>query len=426
VTVSAWLSRIIVALVQLVSIRLLLGGLGNELYAVIVILNSFAAWYLLTDLGVGAGLQNYMSEERAKGGNGSNYLVLSGLVSGVLLILFTGLLYLLSPFFSSIFFKSIVTLGSDEKSSIFFASGILSIGLALGNIGYRAWYAQQRGYLSNIMPALASLIGLCLVWIIMGLPMEIQSKLLWSVMALGLPATILALASYCLQIVLIPKFNRRFSRATLNNLIKRSLKFCFLNAMATAVLSVDIIVLSQYSSADQIVVYGITTRIFGFIAFFYTSLYAALWPHFTEAITKSDWASVMGHLRKTLFFSFGIVISSTLLLITFMPSISEILSPNERLDVPISFILLVGVYHLILAWVHGFAIVLQSMSDMRFLVFGSPLQPLVSITFQVIFVQLWGIHGITLGLIISFLLTSVWMCPSRVRHHRKLAAGKAS
>jgi len=426
VTGSAWIGRGVTALIQIFSIRLLLEGLGSEHYAVFVLLSSLIAWYMLADLGMGASLQNSMSEERAKGGDEATYLAFSALLAGALLILLVGLLFLLSPYLSAALLKSFNILNKDEKSQIFFISGILFLGYGIGNIGYKAWYAQHKGHLSNILAALASLIGYGLVWILMDQQMDSQNKLLWSVVAFNLPASLLSLISYIWQIANIPMASWRITQTMMRKFIRRSLKFWLLYAMATSVLGADYIILSQYLTAHEIIVYAISTRIFGFSAFFYTSLYAALWPHFTEAITKNDWVSVKVQLRKAFLFSVGIIVLVTIILLQFMPTIANVLSPKEKLAVPISFILLLGAYHLILVWVHGFAVVLQSMSDMRVLVVWTAIQALLSIIFQVIFVQMWGIYGITIGLIASYLLTAVWVVPSRVRHHFNLSQDKVS
>lgn len=426
VTGSAWISRIIIALVQILSIRILLGNLGSEQYAVFILLASLISWYMLADFGIGTGLQNSMSEERALGRNEAGYVALSALIGGVLLTILIVLLYFLSPYLSVILLKSFNFMSQDEKSNIFFISGLLFIGLAIGNIGYKAWFAQHKGYLSNIAPAIAAIIGFILIWLVMRQQWDRQSKLIWSVIVFNLPATILSLASFIWQITNLPKTSWKFTDEMLKLFIQRSLKFWLLYLMAAAVLNVDYLIISQYLSAHEVVVYGVASRIFGFVAFFYTSLYAALWPHFTEAITKNDWNSVSKNLKKAFVFSAAIVALLTILLILFMPIIVGILSPHEKLNVPVSFLLLLGAYHLILVWVHGFAVVLQSMSDMRMLLVLTFIQAALSIFFQIIFVQKWGIYGITLGLIASFLLTAVWVVPSRVRHHFKLSVDRVS
>ncbi len=424
-TGSAWISRGVIALVQLFSIRILLEGLGGERYAAFILLNAFIAWYMLADMGVGASLQNHMSEERARGGDEGRYQVLGALVAAPLLALAIGLLYLLSPYLSNFLFKPFAFLGGPEKNKLFFVSGMLFLGLAIGSIAYRAWYAQHNGHLSNIVPAVGAVIGFALVSVIMHQRWELQTKLIWGVVAFTCPATLLALGAFVGQLMSLSKASWRPDTTVLPKFIARSLKFWLLNLLATVTLNVDYIIISQYLSAHEIVVYGVTSRLFGFVAYFYTSLYSALWPHFTEAITTNDWKKVKVYVLNAFNFSAGIIVAFTLFLLVFMPSIADLLSPREKLDVPLLFILLLGTYHLLLTWSHGFSVVLQSMSDVRFLVVWGVAQALLSVLFQVLFVQLWGIYGITLGLIASFLLTAVWVIPNRVRHHFMLAMDRA-
>ncbi len=413
------------ALVQLFSIRILLEGLGVERYAVFMLLNAFIAWYMLADMGVGASLQNHMSEERAREGDEAKYQVLSAWAAATLLASTIGLLYFLSPYLANVLLRPFAFMDEAEKARLVLVSGTLFLGLAVGSISYKAWYAQHKGHLSNIVPAIGTIIGFGLVWAIMQQRWDLQTRLMWSVIAFTCPSTLLALGAFVGQLVSLPKGSWRLSTALLPKFIGRSLKFWVLSLLATATLNVDYVIISQYLSPHEIVVYGVTSRLFGFVAYFYTSLYAALWPHFTEAITRNNWKRVKVYVVKAFLFSAGMIVSFTLFLLLFMPSVADLLSPREKLDVPLLFILLLGTYHLLLTWSHGFAVVLQSMSDMRFLVVWGVAQALLSVLFQVLFVQLWGMYGITLGLIASFLLTAVWVIPKRVRHHFMLAMDRA-
>ncbi len=424
-TGSAWISRGVIALVQLFSIRILLEGLGGERYAVFVLLNAFIAWYMLADMGIGASLQNHISEDRVRGGDEGRYQVLGALVAAPLLALTIGLLYLLSPNLSNVLFKPFPFMGGPEKARLFFISGMLFLGLAIGSIAYKVWYAQHKGHLSNIIPAIGAVIGLGLVSVVMHQRWDVQTKLIWGVVAFTCPATLFSLGAFVVQLTSFSKARWRPDTVILPQFIARSLKFWLLALLATAALNVDYLIISQYLSPHEIVVYGVTSRLFGFVAYFYTSLYAALWPLFTEAITRNNWKRVKVYIVKAFLFSAGIIVSFTLFLLVFMPSIANLLSPREKLDVPLLFILLLGIYHLLLTWSHGFAVVLQSMSDVRFLVVWGAAQALLSMLFQVLFVQLWGIYGITLGLIASFVLTAVWVIPNRVRRHSMLAMDRA-
>ena len=66
VTISAWMTRGIIAVTNLIAIKLLLPYLGTEGYAVYAVLLSFTSWCALTDFGIGFAIQNYISEFRVK------------------------------------------------------------------------------------------------------------------------------------------------------------------------------------------------------------------------------------------------------------------------------------------------------------------------------------------------------------------------
>ena len=63
---SSWLSKIVIAGVQVASISYLLSILGEEKYAVFNLLTGLLVWCSAVDFGIGTGLQNYISECRAK------------------------------------------------------------------------------------------------------------------------------------------------------------------------------------------------------------------------------------------------------------------------------------------------------------------------------------------------------------------------
>ncbi|EAM5567772.1 transporter, partial [Salmonella enterica] len=65
IAASSWLSKIIIAGVQLVSVKFLLEILGEESYAVFTLLTGLLVWFSIADVGIGSSLQNYISELKA-------------------------------------------------------------------------------------------------------------------------------------------------------------------------------------------------------------------------------------------------------------------------------------------------------------------------------------------------------------------------
>ncbi len=417
VTITAWANRPIIAITQLLIIKILLEGLGSQQYALFALLTSLMSWYMLADMGIGMSLQNHISECRAHDRSYAPYLAVSAMVTVIVLVLTVGTLYILSPYIAKVFLKQFNFLSENDKARLFFVSGSLFLISSIGSIAYKVWYAQQKGYLSNIIPTVASVIGLIMIEIIMHI--NLQNKIYYSIVAFILPSSVLSVVSFVVQIRAICRSNFKISKAVFSKIIKRATPFWLITIFATIILNLDYIIMSQLVSPLEIVIYSMATKIFGFMAFFYTSLYSALWPKFSELTAVNDWQGVRLHLRNAIFSTVGIITVSTIIILLFMPYIAKILSPKEVLAIPKSFILLLGSYYLISGTLQGFATVLQSMSDTRIILAISPIQALLSISFQIFLTPILGIHGITLGIILSLLFTAAWVLPKRVGFHLK-------
>src|SRR3569832_741575 len=198
---------------------------------------------------------------------------------------------------------------------------------------------------------------------------------------------------------------------TMQKLMKRAFSFWVFSIMAAAVLQIDYIIISQFLKPRDIIVYTIATKVFGLAMFFYTAMTTAFWPVFTELVAKNDWKTIGTNVKRLLLFGVGFMMLFTVLMLFFMPYITTILSPNEVLVVPTLFIVLLGVYQMILIWVNGVAVVLQSMSDMRIFLVWTPIQAFGSFIFQWTLTPIYGIYGVLVGLMLSFLITAIWLLP---------------
>ena len=98
VAASAWISRIGIAAIQIFTIRTLTSYLGEEKYAVYVILYSLLAWCNLSECGVGFSLQNYISESRAAQKDYSVYLRTAFQIIVILFFVFLSIAFLFSSY----------------------------------------------------------------------------------------------------------------------------------------------------------------------------------------------------------------------------------------------------------------------------------------------------------------------------------------
>jgi O-antigen/teichoic acid export membrane protein len=416
VTISAWASRIATAVIQLASIRILLVGLGTERYAAYLLLVSLAGWYSLLDFGLGASLQNFVAEHRAKSESYLAYIRATALLALPVLTLAVGFLYITAPLLSPLFLKQAVSLSVDEKTLAFFLTGVIFICTTVGSIVYKLWYAEQRGYLANLLPGIASLLGLGGIWAVMN--STIEGKLLGSLVAFNLPAAAISLLALIRSLVSTKGGSGGF--AVLPPLMLRALKFWVFSLMVAVTLQIDYLIMSQLLTAQEVVVYSIITRIFGFGYFLFSSLQAALWPTFTELMVQSRWDEIMHMLKRNLIIGLLGMLAFTGVIVFSMTWVLTILAPQvEGLHITTSFILLVGAYHLVLIWVSSYSTVLQSASLLRVFLVWTPLQTVVSISGQWWLAQQYGVYGIILGLLLSYMVMAVWYLPLTVHRHMR-------
>jgi O-antigen/teichoic acid export membrane protein len=409
VAASAWISRVIIAVVQLVSIRVLMGSLGVEQYAMFALLMGLLHWYLLSDIGLGVSTQNRISECRAREDSYDRYIAVAGLIAIVLLFVSILVLYLASPYLAQQFLQAFPEVNDEEKARNFFLTGALFIAVGIGTISYKIWYAEHRGYLAHIVPAVASLIGLLGIVLLddSGYGDSVYAALL----VFNAPAAILSFGSLIFQFARNAPALNDITFSMMKGTLFRAAKFWLTAIMATAALQIDYLVISQVLEPNEMVIYLLSTKIFGFIAFFFTSILWALWPTFAESITRGAWDSVKRSVVKCIKLGMTFVAGSTILLAYAAPYISEILAPGQDIHIPVQLILLMGAYHLLRVWNDVYTVILQSMNLLWPLWVLVPFQVAICVGLQYILAPVYGSLGIVLGLIASFILTVVWGLP---------------
>lgn len=391
--------------------------IGTERYAVYAVLGGLQGWYMLADMGIGISLQNHMSEQRARGESSESHLAAAALLSLVLLILFIGLLYLISPWAAPLILKKFTFLSREEQLRDFLVVGVLSICVGIGSTAYKIWYAEQKGYLANIMPAVASVTSMGLIMFIA--QSSASDKLFWSMVASIAPLALFPTVAFCVQTA--GSFSKIFSLGPeiVTPLLKRAVKFWLFGIMAAGVLQIDYIIMSQFLQPHDIVRYNLGNKIFALIFFVYNAVILALWPVCAEAIACNSWHIVKQVVRRYIAIGFGLVSVATVLFLRFMPDIVALLSPRERVEISANLILLLGIYYLVRVWTDTFAMVLQSMSYLRPFLLFVPLQAALSIVLQWLLGRQLGISGILLGLVSSFLLTVSWALPTVIYKKRR-------
>jgi O-antigen/teichoic acid export membrane protein len=408
---------VITALVQIMSIPLLLEYLGPLEYSWVVVAFSLQSWWLLTDFGVSTSLQNAISKSRTMG-KGDADLILS---AASIVIPITLILAIILGFFNQQMASLLLPPTANRDGSggeLILVTGLFSLLLVVGNIGNRVFYARHKGYWANIIPAVGSLVTLVGLF---ALKSEQNNKSIILAMSVWIgPTAILSSGSFCF--ICLKAFYRSSGGPTLNickNLIKKGGEFTLFAFFGALTLQIDYLIIGKLLSDREILIYVISSKCIGLIIFFYGSVVQAFWPICSEASATNKWSVVDKILKKIIVIGIVMTIIGSLSIWVFQAEIINLIAPNQDLLLPTLLWILFIVYALIRVWSDGFAMLLQSMNKMRIFLMYIPFQALISVCAQIELTEKFGLNGLLLGSIISFAFTSAWILPFAYKKMKK-------
>ncbi|MCX7647792.1 MAG: MATE family efflux transporter [Elusimicrobiales bacterium] len=402
---SSWISRIITSFIQIYMIKVLIDILGVDKYAVFSVLLGIMGWFMLCDLGSGVSLQNYISEYRAKNKNYDILIKVLFFSLFFLSLLFILILYFVTPFFSKFILGEFDFLNKKEIFTVFFISGSVFVLMNLSNSMYKIWYAEMKGYISNIIPTISYLISFFILFLYEKELKNNQNGLLLVFLIYFLPSLLISIFFILKRII---PFNINTLKDNSNFIFiiyKRGFGFWIFAFMASIVLQIDYIVMAKTLSTKEIVIYNIVSRVFMFGFFIYNSILASLWPVFSEKISKGDLEKVKIKIKKYIKLGIIYMIFFIFCFIIFKNIIINLLAPNANIEISFSLIILFGFYYILRIWTDMYSMVLQSANILKPFYILVPFQAFISVFAQIFFVKKIGVYGIVLGLIFSFLLT---------------------
>jgi len=407
VAISGWGSRIVGAIVQIALIRTLTRSLGADHYAAFAVLYSLSGWWLMADFGLGYSLQNHISYCRAHE-RIYHRLLARGLDIAFALLVSEALLMLaFSHVGGNALLRQFAFLTPTEKTVDFLVSGLLLLLVGVSQIAYRVWYGEQKGWLSNILPAVAQVVGLLLVYV----SIHRNGGILGVILAYqGPPAVIGAVSLIYLRL----NCRRIEDPVDVCPMLRQAVSFGGFGVAAAFVLQIDMPIVGQMLPPSQIAAYAVVSRIFGFAFLIFTSALQALWPVCAEQLALRHWRPVFWHMRRYILGGWVFVLLFSFLMLWKIDILIRILAPGVRLESSATLILAFCGLYVARIWTDTWAMVLQSRAQLLPLWMSTPMQAVASLVLQMYLIPRIGMSGAAWGMAGSFVLTAAWVLPWRL------------
>jgi len=413
ITVGAgWTSRIVAALAQLAMIRVLTETLGIGGYGAFAILTGLLGWFALADLGFGASVQNFISQNRVDGKTSVDAIAsVAAVLAGAMLCLtalWAGIAGWAGPFLLS----ASQDITGQTATAGFFVFAVVATGTGISAIALRICFAEHRGYLAHLISAVSVLMSLALLLLVLPrLPAE--DRFVWSLALFTGPTWILPMLFLAAYLIRHRARGHHFhlSFADVRRIWSRARIFLLYNAMAALVLNVDYIILSQTVSAPDVAEYAIFSRVYALAFFVFSSVLSAYWPVCAEMLHRGETQFVRKMIARSILFGTAVILGATSMLWLFAEPIAQVLAPRGTLVLSLGMIPLFAAYWIVRIWCDTFAMVVHSANRTTVLLMIGPVQAALNIAFGWYGAQQGGLAGLLVGMTASFVLTVGWFLP---------------
>ena len=388
---------------QLLQVPLALTLLGSEAFGLWITLNSIGFMLAFADFGIGLGAQNQIAEATGRGDDQQAQRIF--FTGTVFLCVISLLLMALAPLsllvdWAGAFHLTDPHLAASARGVILVVIFSWCLGIPLG-MAQRVAYGVQLGWLCNVLDAVRNVLTLLLIYV----EVRVRSDFAFFIISTSAVALVVNLVffAYLLQRLGWLRMRRSwYERALLGRLTNVGV-FFFLQQIASLVLfSAAPVILSTTLGVAAVTPYNLAMRVFSPFLLVANAYLLPIWPAYSEAKARGDWAWIRRTLRRSMF-----VVS--VLCVVPMAAATCYMQPLIRLwtggkaELPTQGLLwLLFAWNALTALQQPFGYLLAGLSEVRRSTVYSVLATVVALAVMFPLIPRFQVNALPLGLLIGF------------------------
>jgi O-antigen/teichoic acid export membrane protein len=316
----------------IITIPLTLGYLGKEIYGLWMAVGSFIGMFVFADLGLGNGLLTSLSRASGKGDSSTRQSLVSTtafLLSGAALAL--GVIFLaLFPFlpWPTLFNATTASAQSTAEGVVAAIAVCFLVNLPLSTV-QRTQMALQEGYQTNVWQAVGSIVGIGVV--LLGVMVKLPAALLILTIS-GMPIVITAANWWWyfhrVESSLRPRL-QCFSWPAAQALLRVGIGYFVISILMTLGMYADNLIIAHTNGLQAVTLYSVPARMGLILGAVVNMICAPMWTATGEALARGDLDWVRTNTSRLLRVSILLTSLSSLVLITFGPSVLRIWLGND-------------------------------------------------------------------------------------------------
>ena len=411
---TSLLTRIVGACVSLINVPVAVRYLGNEGYGLLIVVVSVVGWIQLSNMGLGLGLQNALTEQVALG----NKKVQQELISTTFFALLgVAVLLAVAAFvaFPLINWARIFPLPTDRFAAALPKVVALTIGCFISTTLWGfiqpIYAARQELHIYNLQGVVASVAGLVGLLVVVYLKGGLLGV---AISNIGITAAFTA--GFGLWTILgrgLKELRPRWSDIRANawhNVYRTGLGFFLLQICAVAAFQSDAFIISRFLPIEFVTPYSVGQRAFSQLIGVLVLVTASLWPAFGNAKALGDVAWMERIYRKVILYSL-LIYGAVFILLAIFGRTLFVLWVGERSAPSTLLICAIGFNYLLILWTNNHAVLLNALGVIKKQVFVMSLHAVAVVGLNIYLVQKLGTIGMAIGGSLAYLSISAWYLP---------------
>jgi O-antigen/teichoic acid export membrane protein len=407
--IASVIAKAITIATSLITVPLTLNYLGGERYGLWMTISSVIAMMVFADFGIGNGLMNAVAEaygnddKDAIKSHVANAIVILGIVAIVILFLF----FIAYPFIRWGAFFNVKTILAIQESGPALTAFIVCFALGIpACIVQRVQMGLQQGFASSLWLAGGSVLGFLLTLVVI----HFRGGLPWLVIALsGSPLVVLLCNGVIFYFIqhrdLLPDM-QRVSRKGMVLILRGGMLFFMLQLTVSIAFASDNIIIARIINTEAVSQYSVVSKLFEGVVIIIVYIFAPLWPAYGEAKARGDRVWIKNTLTRSMVATFVMVVFMALLLVMFHKALFAYWVGSQH-----TFAFTLVVWYAVWIVFKGlnttYSMFLNGMNVVRLQLFVSFAYMCISIIAKLYFITYFGLPGLLMGLVLSWVLVSI-------------------
>lgn len=353
-------------LTSLLLVPMTLGYVSSEVYGIWLTISSVLHWLTYMDVGFTHGLKNRLNECLAR----KDYEKGKSLVSTTYAIMFaifvpmSALLIAVSP---GIDWCRLLNVDASNQEVILKTMQVLFVFIALQmivNVFVTVVAAYQKTALSSLFAVVGQICSLCIIGM---MTLFVEPSLLNLAFAYSMMPILIVLTASVIyfrtSMKEVAPSVRSVNTAYIKDLWGLGIKFFIIQLQMIVLYQATNILISHIAGPESVTQYNIAYKLLNVVVMVYTIILNPLWPAFTDAYTKQDYAWMNRTYRKMQ--QIYIVLCAMVALVVALSPLLIRLWVRDMVQVPPGLTLGIAIYTLIHCWVSLQAILINGTGKVK-------------------------------------------------------------